>query len=75
MCSYTHYGAFDPEELGALQSVFDELTAQPWFDASDEARESFARYLFDTFADATFDPAKHRFVVESSARMFYAKET
>ncbi|UNK40160.1 hypothetical protein MNR02_20720 (plasmid) [Shinella sp. H4-D48] len=58
MCSQTHKGAFDPEELGALQSVFNELTVQPWF---------------DTFAHTTFDPDKHRSVIEASARMFYAK--
>jgi hypothetical protein len=74
MCNQTHKGAFDPEELGALQSVFNELTSQPWFDASEDARENFAKYLFDTFAHTTFDPDKHRSVIEASARMFYAKD-
>lgn len=74
MGSYSSKGAFEPEELGALKLIFDELTAQPWFDPSDEARESFARYLFETFPAVTFDPVKHRSIVEASARMFYARD-
>ncbi|MFC3073280.1 hypothetical protein [Shinella pollutisoli] len=74
MGSYSSKGTFEPEELGALKLIFDELTAQPWFDPSDEARESFARYLFETFPAVTFDPVKHRSIVEASARMFYARD-
>jgi len=71
--SYSSKGTFEPEELGALKLIFDELTTQPWFDPSDEAKERFARYLFDTFPADTFDPVKHRSIAEASARMFYAR--
>lgn len=58
-----------------LKSVFDELTSQPWFEASEEARESFAKYLFETFPAVTFDPVKHRSIIEASARMFYTPDS
>jgi len=73
MGDYTSKGTFEPEELGALKQVFDELTSEPWFEPSPEARESFARYLFETFPAVTFDPKKHRSIIEASARMFYSK--
>jgi hypothetical protein len=72
--SYPSRGVFQPEELGALKAIFDELTAEPWFDASEEARESFAKYLFETFPALTFDPIKHRSIIEASARMFYCRD-
>lgn len=74
MGSYTSRGTFEPDELGALKSVFDELTSQPWFDASEEARENFAKYLFETFPVVTFDPVRHRSIIEASARMFYTRD-
>ncbi|HEV7246219.1 MAG TPA: hypothetical protein VGN93_04435 [Shinella sp.] len=67
-------GTFEPEELGALKQVFDEITAQPWFDNSQENKESFARYLFDTFPAVHFDPRKHRSIIEVSARMFCTRD-
>ncbi len=74
MGSYTSKGMFEPQELGALKHVFDELTSQPWFDPSVEARESFAKYLFETFPAVTFDPVRHRSIIEASARLFYTRE-
>jgi len=64
-------GAFQPEELASLKSIFDEIIQQPWFAKDEAIRLSFARYLIETFPGPTFDPAKHRAVVETSARMFY----
>ena len=74
MGNYTSKRTFEPDELGALKLIFDELTAQPWFDASDDAKESFAKYLFETFPAVTFDPVKHRMIIEASARMFYTRD-
>ena len=74
MGNYTSKGTFEPEELGALKQVFDELTSQAWFEPTEEARESFARYLFETFPAVTFDPVKHRPIIEASARIFYSKD-
>ncbi|MGD9479799.1 hypothetical protein [Shinella sp. G-2] len=74
MGSYTSKGTFEPQELGDLKHVFDELTSQSWFDPSEEARESFARYLFETFPAVTFDPVRHRSIIEASARMFYTRD-
>lgn len=67
-------GTFEPEELGALKQIFDDVTTQPWFDPSPGAREGFAKYLFETFPAVTFDARKHRSIIEASARMFYSRE-
>ncbi|MCR6502532.1 hypothetical protein MUO32_26245 [Shinella sp. CPCC 101442] len=67
-------GTFEPEELGALKEVFDEIIEQPWFDNSQESKESFAKYLFETFPAVHFDPRKHRSIIEMSARMFYTRD-
>jgi hypothetical protein len=72
--SYTSKGTFEPEELGALKHVFDDVTSQSWFDSSEETKESFAKYLFETFPAVTFDPVRHRSIIEASARMFYTKD-
>ena len=73
MGDYSSKRTFEPDELDALKKLFDELTSQPWFEPSEDARESFAKYLFETFPAGTFDPAKHRSVIEASARMFYMR--
>lgn len=72
MNSHSKKTAFEPGELATLQDIFDEITSQHWFPNFPEAREGFARYLFDTFPDGSFNPERHRSVVETSARMFYA---
>lgn len=72
MGNYSSKQAYEPHELDALKQVFDELTSQAWFDPSEEAKEAFAKYLFETFPADTFDPKKHRLIVETSARMFYS---
>jgi hypothetical protein len=74
MGSFSSKGAFEPAELDALKEIFDELTTQSWFDPSDQARESFATYLFETFPAATIDPRKHKSIVEASARIFFTRE-
>lgn len=66
--------AFQPEELASLKSLFDEITGQNWFTKDESIRLSFAKYLIDTYPGSSFDPAKHRSVVETSARIFYGIE-
>jgi hypothetical protein len=66
-------GTYEPEELGALKQVFEELAAEPWFDNTPENREGFAKYLFETFPAVHFDPKRHRSIIEASARMFYSR--
>jgi len=39
-----------------------------------EAKESFAKYLLETFPAGAFDAREHRSMVEASARMFYTKK-
>jgi len=75
MGSFSSKGAFEPAELDALKEIFDELTTQPWFDPSDHAKESFAKYLFETFPAATIDPQKRKSIVVASARMFFTRES
>jgi hypothetical protein len=65
---------FEPEEMTALKAMFDAITAEPWFDNSETAKEDFAKYLLETAPDAPFDAVKHRLVAETSARMFYSRE-
>ena len=74
MSSMFSKGTFEPEELGALKQIFDDLTSQPWFDQAPETKEGFAKYLFESFPSVTFDARKHRSVIEASARMFYSRE-
>lgn len=71
---YLTKGVFEPNELGALKGIFDEITAQPWFEQSEDAKEGFARYLFETFPAVAFDAKKHRSIIEESARMFYSRD-
>jgi hypothetical protein len=74
MESYLSKGTFQPEELAALKQVFDEIVAEPWFEATEEAKEEFAKYLFETFPAVSFDPQKHRPIVEATARTFYTRD-
>ncbi|MGX5722330.1 hypothetical protein [Shinella zoogloeoides] len=74
MNSHPLNGAFQPEELNSLQTIFDEITSRPWFPKCPKARNSFAKYLFETLPEKTFNAERHRSVVEASVRMFYAVE-
>jgi len=65
---YLTRGQFEPKELGALQSIFDDITSQPWFEQSEDAKERFAQYLFESFRAVTIDPEKHRPIIEATAR-------
>jgi hypothetical protein len=74
MTPYASKSAFQPDELKALKTVFDDLTSQSWFKQSKEAREDFARYVFETCPAVNFDTVKHRSVLETSARLFYTRD-
>lgn len=63
---------FEPDQLNDLKALFDELTAQPWFDTAD--KEAFAKYLIDSYPNGSFDAKRHRSAVEASARMFYSRK-
>jgi hypothetical protein len=71
---YLTKGQFEPEELDALKSVFNDITSQPWFEQSEEAKEGFAKYLFETFRAVTIDAERHRPIIEATARAFYAQD-
>ncbi|MGQ3213033.1 hypothetical protein [Shinella sp.] len=68
MNSHSTKCAYQPDELGSLQAIFNEITGQDWFPRSPEIRESFARYLFSSFPNGDFDPTVHRSVAEEIAR-------
>lgn len=68
-------GTLQPEQLTLLKTLFDEITSQPWFDQSSDAKEDFAKYLIESFPAEDYDPRRHRFVAETSARMFYSRES
>lgn len=67
-------GTFQPEDLASLKSLFDEITGKPRFAKDEAIRLSFAKYLLETFPGTGYDAAKHRTVVETSARMFYGRD-
>jgi hypothetical protein len=71
---FRHTETLQPEQLAFLKAMFDEITSQPWFDQSSTAKETFAKYLIESFPTDRFDARRYRFVVETSARMFYARE-
>jgi hypothetical protein len=72
MNGHSKKSAFEPSELATLQDIFKEITTQDWFPNSAEAREGFAKFLFDTFPEGSFNSERHRSGIEASARMFYA---
>ena len=72
MSGFTSKNIFDPDELGVLKDIFVEITSQAWFDQTAEAKESFARYLFETFPTDALDPQAHRAACEATARTFFS---
>lgn len=68
-----HSTQLEPDELSAVKLIFDDIAAQEWFDKSEEARSSFARYLIDTYSISQIEPARFRKIVECSARMHYSR--
>lgn len=67
----------DPvRRLGALRTLYNEVIAQQWFDATTTKRVQFARYLCEQFASAPLDDEQTRATIFSVARMaFSAVET
>lgn len=72
MNGHSKKSAFEPSELATLQDIFKEITSQKWFPNTAEARESFAKFLLDTFPENSFSAERHRSGIEASARKFYA---
>lgn len=70
-----HSTSLQPEELSAVKAVYDDITAQDWFDQAEEARSSFARYLIDTYSISLIEPVRFRTIAEASARMHYSRKT
>ena len=60
---------FELDELRALKAIYEDITAEDWFDPA--ANEDFARYLIETCPDIGA-MKRHRSVAEASARMFYS---
>lgn len=58
-------------DLGALQVVYDEIVAEPWFAA--EHRDQFRDHIADKYVLADMDEAQKRSLVISVARRFYAR--
>lgn len=68
-----HSTQLQPEELSAVKQVYDDIVAEDWFDDSEDARSSFARYLIETYSIDSIEPARFRTIVEGSARMHYSR--
>lgn len=67
-------GVFEPHELQALKTAFEEIVAMPWFDPDPGARERFASYIIETYPHGAIDMPTLRENLETSARMFYSVE-
>jgi len=68
-----HSTHLQPEELLAVKRIFDDVVAQDWFDAREESRSSFARYLIETYSISQIEPTRFRKIVEWSARSHYSR--
>ena len=72
MYSHPVKGAFQPEELRSLQSIYDEIISRTWFPKCLEARRQFAKYLFRNIPGDGLGICGHLAEVEAAARKFYA---
>ncbi|WLS03118.1 hypothetical protein [Shinella oryzae] len=72
MISHSTKGAFQPEELRALQATFDYITSQSWFPNSVEIQSSLARFLINRFPAEGLDPQKTKQFAENLAQQFQA---
>jgi hypothetical protein len=64
-------GVYQPEELAAMRTVFEEVSSEPWFSRAPEARKAFAKYLLENYPDGSYDPVKHRSAIEDAARKYF----
>lgn len=67
-------GVYQPEQLAAMQKVYAEITSEPWFSKSDDAKKSFAKYLMEHFPDGSYDPMKDRSAIEDAARKYFCRK-
>ncbi|MDX3977008.1 hypothetical protein [Shinella sp.] len=70
-----HPTYLQPEELQAVKAIFDDIVEQDWFDGSENARTSFARYLVETYSISSIKPIRFRKIAEASARMHYSRKS
>ena len=68
----TGNSVYQPDELAEMQEVFKEITSELWFARRPEARKSFAKYLLENYPDGSYDPIKHRAVIEDVARKYFS---
>ncbi len=70
-----HPTHLQPDELQAVKAIFDDIVEQDWFDGSENARTSFARYLVETYSISSIKPTRFRKIAEASARMHYSRKS
>ena len=70
-----HSAQLQPEELAAVKQIYDEIVAQDWFERTEEARCSFARYLIETYSISVIEPVRFKTIAECSARTHYSRKT
>jgi hypothetical protein len=58
-------------DLGALQALYDEIVAEPWF--ADEGRDEFRDYIAERFVSADMDDRQKRSLLISVAQRFYSR--
>ncbi len=64
-------GVLQPEEIDRLQTIFDVVIAQPWFDLSDANREAFAADLIKLYRNGVVDFEKlHQLAALSAIASF-----
>ncbi len=57
------------DDLTALETVFNEISKEPWFDPA--FRYAFSQYLVESFASRVYDSNLHRDSIEEVARTRY----
>lgn len=69
-----HSTHLQPEELSAVRIIYQDIVSQAWFNQTEEARSSFARYLIDTYSISSITSERFRKIVECSARTHYSRK-
>lgn len=46
-------GVYEPDDVAIVASVFRRIAVEPWFTATDEERDKFARYILRMYRQGT----------------------
>jgi hypothetical protein len=64
-------GVLLSEELTLLQSIFKEISSQPWFSRAPEDQQAFAAYVIKTYLRGLTEPEKLKDFCTAAAKSRY----